>query len=307
MNHRVQLFVVMVVIGTIGIFVTPLGLSSALVAFFRALIGSITIGIYLLIGRQRVGLTQIKSNIPFLLGTGFAMGFNWIFLFEAFRYANVALGTIIYYLAPVIIVVTAPIFFKEKLTTAQILSTLVAFGGLILITGTASGSGPNVLYGVINGLGAAILYASIMIMNKKMQGIDVIFKTGCQLLIAALVMGLYCLINGDLNIFTITFSQWLVLLVVGIVHTGFAYVILFNAFDHLHAQTSSIMTYVDPVTAILLSLIVLGEHLSVWQLLGSSLILLATLVNELIGNKTSLDLAEGDSINFKFFKFCNEI
>lgn len=280
MSYRLRLFLIMVVIGTIGLFVTPLGLPSALVACMRAIIGSLCLFLWIKIKGIKIEPDAIKHNLFFLLGTGLAMGFNWIFLFEAFKQASVSLGTIAYYMAPVLIVMTAPLFFKEPLTKGKIIMIVTAFIGMVMISLSASLLEGRVIVGLGYGLLAAILYASIMIMNKKMQGIKVLVKTAVQLGIAAIILVIYCLFNFEIGVWHFSFSQWWVLLTIGVVHTGFAYVVLFDAFDHLPSHTASLLTFVDPVTAIFLSVLLLGERLTLMQLFGAILILGATFFNE---------------------------
>ena len=283
--EKFKLIFAMLIVGSIGIFVHFIAMPSAVVAAARAIIGTLFLLLTIISKRTAIQWKFVKQNAIYLIISGAAIGFNWIFLFEAYQYTTVAVATLCYYMAPAFVILLAPIVLKEKLTPLNILCTLFALLGAVLISGVLGGSGAN-LTGVFYGLLAAVLYASIMILNKKMKGLSGLELTFFQLTVATCVMLPYVLITEDLVNLLWTPQSMSLLLIVGIIHTGLVYQLFFSAMNQLPAQTSSLLSYIDPITAIFLSAWLLQEKLSPIQVMGTVLILGSALVNELLVNRS---------------------
>ncbi|MRI81697.1 EamA family transporter [Aerococcaceae bacterium DSM 109653] len=283
--EKMKLVIAMLIVGSIGIFVHFIAMPSAVVAAARAIIGTLFLLLTIISKRTAIQWKFVKQNAIYLIISGAAIGFNWIFLFEAYQYTTVAVATLCYYMAPAFVILLAPIVLKEKLTPLNILCTLFALLGAVLISGVLGGSGAN-LTGVFYGLLAAVLYASIMILNKKMKGLSGLELTFFQLTVATCVMLPYVLITEDLVNLLWTPQSMSLLLIVGIIHTGLVYQLFFSAMNQLPAQTSSLLSYIDPIAAIFLSAWLLQEKLSPIQVMGTVLILGSALVNELLVNRS---------------------
>ena len=283
--EKMKLVIAMLIVGSIGIFVHFIAMPSAVVAAARAIIGTLFLLLTIISKRTAIQWKFVKQNAIYLIISGAAIGFNWIFLFEAYQYTTVAVATLCYYMAPAFVILLAPIVLKEKLTPLNILCTLFALLGAVLISGVLGDSGAN-LTGVFYGLLAAVLYASIMILNKKMKGLSGLELTFFQLIVATCVMLPYVLITEDLVNLLWTPQSMSLLLIVGIIHTGLVYQLFFSAMNQLPAQTSSLLSYIDPITAIFLSAWLLQEKLSPIQVMGTVLILGSALVNELLVNRS---------------------
>lgn len=283
--EKMKLVIAMLIVGSIGIFVHFIAMPSAVVAAARAIIGTLFLLLTIISKRTAIQWKFVKQNAIYLIISGAAIGFNWIFLFEAYQYTTVAVATLCYYMAPAFVILLAPIVLKEKLTPLNILCTLFALLGAVLISGVLGGSGAN-LTAVFYGLLAAVLYASIMILNKKMKGLSGLELTFFQLTVATCVMLPYVLITENLVNLLWTPQSMSLLLIVGIIHTGLVYQLFFSAMNQLPAQTSSLLSYIDPITAIFLSAWLLQEKLSPIQVMGTVLILGSALVNELLVNRS---------------------
>ena len=270
----------MLVFGTIGLFVKNIGFPSSFISFARALTGSIFIALFMLVSRHGLDKKAVLKNLKLLIPSGIAMAFNWICLFEAYRFTGVAVGTLCYYMAAVIVVVLSPIFLKEKLTAVNVVSVLAAVIGAVLISGVVSGSANNAK-GILLGLAAAALYSTVIMFNKFVKNLSPIETTFVQLLTAAVTMIPYILLTEDVTEFVFDRRSVIFTLIVGIFHTGIVYMIYFSSVQKIPAQTTAVFSYIDPVTAIILSAVVLGERLDAVQLIGTFLILAATLFNEL--------------------------
>ena len=270
----------MLAFGTIGLFVNNIGFPSSFISFTRALIGSLFIGIFMVVSGHGFAGSAIIKNLKLLIPSGIAMAFNWICLFEAYRYTGVAVATLCYYMAPVIVVIMSPVILKERLTAIKCTSVLVAVIGAVLISGVVTGATKSVK-GIMLGLTAAALYSTVIIINKFVKELSPVETTFVQLLVAAVTMIPYVLLTEDVTSFVFDSKSVIFTLIIGIFHTGIVYMIYFSSVQKIPAQTTAVFSYIDPVTAIILSAVVLGERLDAVQLVGTVLILAATLFNEL--------------------------
>jgi drug/metabolite transporter (DMT)-like permease len=209
------------------------------------------------------------------------MGLNWVLLFESYKYITVANATLTYYFAPVIVVFLSPIVLKEKFTYKSALSVIAAMFGLCLILNSNTSDtiqGLNQTKGIIIALGAAALYAAIIILNKYIQDFSDYERTFIQLFSSALVLLPFVIYRGCLKINDI--KSVVLIIILGIVHTGVTYFLYFSAIKKLKAQTTALLSYIDPISSIFFSLIFLSESLSIWQVVGGSIILMSTLIGK---------------------------
>ena len=279
---RWMLIFSMVAFGTLAPFVRNISVSSAELALYRAVLAAVLIGFFLLFTRQKLSLKELGRDLPLLLFSGVAMGFNWILLFEAYRYTTVAISTLSYYFAPVIVTVVCPFLFREKMSKKQLLCFLMSTLGLALVIGiTDLGSGGNDSLGILFGLGAACLYAAVILLNKFIRGVGGIHRTFIQFLSAIVVLVPYVALTGGCSLGNLDGIGWGCLLIVGLLHTGVTYCLYFSALKDLPGQEAAILSYIDPLVAVVIGITVLGEPLSWQQLLGGGLILGFTLWNEL--------------------------
>lgn len=281
---RNMLCVSMVLFGTLGPFVRNIPVTSWELALYRAVLAALVIGAVLLAKRQKLPLAKIKREVPLLLISGVAMGINWILLFEAYKYTTVSMATLSYYFAPVIVTVACPLLFREKLTAKQILCFVMSTLGLVLITGIGIKGGTD-LTGILFGLGAAVFYAAVILLNKFIKNVEGIHRTFLQFLAAIAILIPYVACSGGVTLGGMDAVGWGCLLTVGLIHTGFAYCLYFSSIKELPGQKAAILSYIDPLVAVLLSITVLGERMTLWQALGGALILGFTLFNEFAPQK----------------------
>jgi len=272
----------MAIFGTVGLFVRNIPLASGEIALYRAVLAAVLIAGYLIATRQKIPFRSIRKEIPLLLASGIAMGFNWILLFEAYNYTTVSVATLSYYFAPVIVTVVCPFLFREKVTVKQIVCFIMSTVGIALITGIGdmNRDGRDMI-GILFGLGAAGLYASVVLVNKFIKNVDGIHRTFLQFFAAIVVLIPYVAVTSGVNLGTLDGSGWVFLLVIGLVHTGVTYCMYFSALREVPGQKAAILSYIDPLVAVLVSVRVLGETMTVWQGIGGAMILGFTLWNEL--------------------------
>jgi len=270
----------MVIFGTLGVFVRNIPVSSGELALYRAILAALLIAVYLGITKQKIPFANIKKEVSLLLASGVAMGVNWIFLFQAYKYTTVSLATLSYYFAPVIVTVACPFLFKEKLTGKQIICFLMSTAGLVMITGIGKIGSNTDFIGILWGLGAAFFYAVVILLNKFIKGVEGIHRTFLQFLSAIVILIPYVAVTGGVTLGQLHTVGWINLLIVGLLHTGITYCLYFSALKELPGQKAAILSYIDPLVAVVISVTVLGESMTVWQAVGGLLILGFTLWNE---------------------------
>lgn len=281
-RSKLKFLCAMGIFGTVGLFVKWIPLGSAAVAFFRGILGVLFLLGVMYLGKQRFDTAAIKKNLPILCLSGAAIGVNWILLFESYRYTTVATATVCYYLAPVFLLLASPLL-GERLTVKKFFCIGVALIGLVFVSGMMEGGlpSPGELAGVGFGAGAAVFYATVMVLNKKLSPIPAYDKTILQLGTASAVILPYLLLTGLPDVTALNWPGLLSLLTVGFVHTGLTYSMYFGSMKDLEAHTIAIFSYVDPVIAVVLSALVLREPISGWGIAGAVLILGSALYSEL--------------------------
>ena len=281
-KSRMMMVTAMAVFGTVALFVRNIPVSSSEIALYRAVMAALLLGAFLLLSGQKIDFRAIRKELPLLLISGMAMGINWILLFEAYRYTTVSVATLSYYFAPVIVTVACPILFKEKMGVKQWLCFGMSTLGIVLITGVGDLSAGNThLIGILFGFGAAVLYAAVVLLNKFIKGVAGIQRTFLQFVAGILILLPYVLLTGGIHLHSLSGSGWVNLLIIGIIHTGITYCLYFSALRDIPGQEAAILSYIDPLVAVAISVFVLGEQLTLFQLLGGILILGFTLYNEI--------------------------
>lgn len=277
-----QLTSAMFLFGCVGILRKKIPLASPFIAMCRGITGSLFL----------LALSAMQGKNPWkdldrrtmwkLLATGAIIGLNWDCLFEAYRYTTVSTAAMFYYMQPVIVVLASSVLFHEKMTVQKVLCTLGAIIGMILISGvieTAMPRGED-LKGILFALCAACLYAAVVLMNKSIRGVDPYGKTILQLAAAGIVQIPYLLLKDDVVVGEWNIGSLGLLLLLCIVFTGVSYTLYFGSMDSLKSSTIALFSYIDPVTALILSALIMHEKLTVFGWIGAALILVSAALCE---------------------------
>ena len=280
MKARFEIVFSMAAFGTIAVFVRNICLPSREVALYRAVIAALALFLWQLCTRQTVRWKDVKKELPLLFVSGAAMSVNWILLFEAYKYTTVAMATLSYYFAPVIVTVASTVLFRERLTAKQISCFVMSTLGLVMVIGVSGGGGSHDLLGILLGLGAAVFYAAVVLINKGIRRVSGLNRTFMQFLAAILVMTPYISMTGGSHLAGLDMTGAVNLMVVGVFHTGICYCMYFSSLRYLKGQEASILSYIDPVVAVILSVAVLHEPVSPLQAAGGFMILGFTVLNE---------------------------
>ena len=278
-----NLIISMLIFGTIGIFRHYIPFSSAFVAMSRGFIGVLFLAAFLLVSRKKISLSAIKNNLLLLLLSGAFIGINWMLLFEAYNHTTVATATLCYYMAPVFVMIASTVFLGEKLTLKKSICIIGAIIGMVLVSGIIETgiSSASEISGMIFGLGAAVFYATVILLNKKMKDISSYDMTIVQLFMAAVIVMPYSLLCEDIVFSGVPVYSFIMLALIGILHTGVAYVLYFGSVKNLPSDKVAIYAYIDPIVAIFLSFIILKEEMSVLSAIGAVLIISLTLINDI--------------------------
>ena len=277
-----QYLLAMTIFGTIGLFVKFIELPSTVIALSRGALGTLFLLLVLKLLKRRINTASVKSNFKHLVIAGVALGLNWIFLFDAYRLTSVATATLAYYMAPIILILLSPILLHERIPLGKWICVICALFGMSLISGVWEGSENVALDGITMGLIAACFYASVVINNKFLKGLDPYDSSIVQLAVAAIVLLPYVLFTVDFSVLKPDTTTIGLTLAVGILHTGVAYWLYFSALPKLEAARIAIFSYIDPAIAILLSVFVLMEPMTTAGVIGAVLILGAALASEFV-------------------------
>ena len=285
-SERLQLIFSMMLFGTIGTLSRYINMPSSIICLGRAFFGVITILILLSARKEKPDTEAIRRNFWWLLLSSTLMCCNWICQFEAYKYTTIATGTLCYYMQPVFYILAGAVVLKEKLTVKKICCVAVAFGGMILVSGVLqTGLHLSELKGVIFGVSGGFFYAMVVLINKYMKDISPVNTTIMQLALVSVIMLPYSAATGALGEVSITTVGIICLLILGVLHTGIGYIIYFDAVNKLPTQTVGILSYIDPVEAVMLSAFFLKEPISIFTVIGAVMILGAAAVSELTGDK----------------------
>lgn len=278
----------MTLFGTIGIFVRAIPLPSGAIAWCRSCIGCLFLLGMMLVRGKRLSLTMLRKNMVMLLISGFFLGFNWIMLFEAYRYTSIASATLCYYFAPVLVILASPFAFSERLSKGKCICIAAAIVGIVAISGILqTDRSQQNAFGILMSLCAAVLYALIVILNKKHRDIPALDRTIVQLGISFLVLTPYCLMTIPAQELQLVAAPRALLLIaaIGIVHTGLCYFWYFGALEKVTGQNAALISYIDPVVAVFISTIILREPISPAQIIGAVLLLGSIILNEMIDSR----------------------
>ena len=284
LREKLKYVAAVLLYGTVGTFLRFVALPSEMVAFFRGLIGAVFILLALLIRGKRPDGAAIRRNGRWLLLSGVCLGLNWLFLFAAYVETSVAVASLCNYLAPVLVIAAAPLLLRERLDKRKLPLILLALIGIVLVSGVLGGGGGS-LKGVLLGLAAAVCFAAIVLCNRRLRDISPMDRSLVQLALSAATLLPFVLVKSWGHWPAPDLGSVLIVLLLGAVHTGFAYCLYFSGMGSLPVQTVALLGYLEPVVSVLCSAFFLAEPLTPLGWLGAALILGAAAAGELLPEK----------------------
>lgn len=280
----------MIIFGTNGLWVAHISLSSAEIVLMRTLIGSLFLLAVVLLGGG-FDFAALRSDLPMATLGGAALGLNWVLLFTAYREASVSLATLTYYCGPMLVLALSPLLFKEKLTANKLIAIAAVAAGMVCITGNIE-AGSTTAAGILWAAGAAILYAMLIVCNKRVRHLSGLNCAMYELIVAFFVVLAYLIVTGVKLPVIPQKSDLIYVLAIGLLNTGLAYYLYFSSLQKLSGQTVALVCYLDPLTALLISAAFLNESMNAVQIVGAVLILGGACLGETVIKKRNKKTAE---------------
>lgn len=280
-TERIKYITSVALYGTIGIFLRHVSFPTELVAMCRGILGTAFILAFMALRHRKVDREAIRKNLLWLVLSGICLGLNWIFLFAAYVKTTVAVASLCNYMAPLLVIIAAPMVLHEKLNIKKLPCVAVAFIGIVLVSGVIGG-GKGDPKGVAYGLAAAVAFMCIVLCNRKLKDISAMERSIVQLSVSAVTILPYFIWNNRDSVITVDTGSVLIVLMLGILHTGVAYCLYFSGLGTLPVQTIAILGYLEPVVSVFCSALILREYMSVWGWLGAGMIIVSAVVSELI-------------------------
>ncbi|MBQ8590707.1 MAG: EamA family transporter [Firmicutes bacterium] len=264
----------LLIFGTNGVVASFLTLNNTAIIFYRTVIGSLFLLSLLLITKKLPKPELLKGQLLPVSISGATLGLGWLFLFEAYRQIGVGTATLLYYLGPAIFMILAPLLFKERIALSRIIGITAAFLGMILVNFNLLGTDAegSSFYGILCGLGSALMYAVMLVANKKVTNLNGVDRTFFQLVFAGLVVTLYALVTQK-ALWPVHSTELLPLLILCIVNTGLGCYFYFSSTHLLPVQSVAVLSYIDPLSALVFSALFLDERMGMLQMIGAALIL----------------------------------
>lgn len=286
----IKYFAALLMFGMNGIVASFIALNSYEIVFTRTLIGSLLLMAIFALSRQKMRLFKDKGHTLFLIFSGAAMGASWMFLYEAYRHMGVGVASLAYYCGPVIVMVLAPLLFRERLTWAKGAGFLAVLAGMLLVNAQALQEGKTA-WGLLCGALSAVMYAFMVILNKKAKSITGLENAMGQLTAAFLTVALFM---GAKQGFVIHIppESFLPILILGLFNTGLGCYFYFSSIGKLPVQTVAICGYLEPLSAVVFSGLFLQERLTILQIAGAALILGGAAFGELYRGRRAKEQKE---------------
>ncbi len=265
--------------GLNGIVAGHIGLTSTQIVVLRSLLGSLFLLMLFFLTRQRITCLKAPRRLLLVALSGAAMGLSWLCLYRAYELIGVSIATLLYYCGPVLVMALSPLFFKEKLSTPKVIGILIVFAGVVMLNGVSGGTLDAA--GLLCGLGGAALYVVLVITNKKaaLPGLE---NTVIQLLAAFLITTLFYMLRGGAIPMYLPTDSWGWMLLLGFVNTGFGCWLYFSSIGALPVQTVSVCGYLEPLSAVFFSVLLLHETLTPTRWLGAAMILGGAMLAEFL-------------------------
>jgi len=280
-KYKIQFVLSMIIFGTMGLIVRYIDLSSSEIALLSSSIGCLFLMIVFLMRKRTISWKLVKVNACILFFSGIALGGNWMFLYQAYDHTTLTNATLGYYFAPVFVMILSPFILKEQLPVKKIICIGIAIIGMLMIVGNGvSASGTEDLLGIVFGLLAAACYAALMLLNKFIRLMGRLEITIIQLGITALLLLPYVFLTEGFGVFEVSKSSVPFIIILGIVNTGVGFWLFFSGMEKLKGQSIAMLSYVDPFVAILISAVILREHMTIVQIIGGALLLGSTFISE---------------------------
>lgn len=267
----IKYLLALLLFGSNGVVASYISLTSYEIVFLRSLIGSILLISLFKLADNKIDLTKNKRHLLYLIISGVAMGVSWIFLYEAYQQIGVSIASLAYYCGPVIVMLLSPLLFNERFTLPKVGGFVAVLCGILLINTQAIHDGKTP-WGLFCGVMSAIMYAFMVIFNKKAHSITGMKNAMLQLIISFLTVAVFLGFRQGF-IIHVSRSDWIPILILGLLNTGIGCYLYFSSIASLPVQSVAVCGYLEPLSAIAFSALLLKEILQLIQMLGAVLVI----------------------------------
>ena len=261
----------LLVFGTNGVVASTIGLDGIWIVLLRSMIGAVALVAVFLVMGNRFTFHRDRRTFVLMAVSGASMGLSWMCLFEAYDSAGVGLASLEYYCGPVIVMALSPLLFGERLTARRVLGFAVVFLGIVAV-GMDGVSGSADAGGLLLGAMSAVLLAVMIVTNKMAVGVRGMENPVVQLVFAFATVAAVSLVTGDAAM-AVAPSDVPGILVLGLVNTALGCVLYFTSMGRIRSQTVAVCGYIEPLTAVVLAALVLGEPMGPVQVLGAAMVI----------------------------------
>lgn len=280
MKHTVtgvwQMSLAMIISGSIGAFVLLSGLPVIDVVFWRCLIGALTLAGFITLSRQPFSQLTRLTLLLAILG-GVALVVNWLLLFAAYARISIGMATVVYNTQPFMLVLMGMLAGERVALIKWGWLALAFFGVVVLLSSELmQAHGGQLAAGIALALGAAFFYALTAMIARKLRPLPPQHIAFIQVIVGTIML----LPLVHLPDFSAAFP-WRYLLILGVVHTGIMYQLLYSAIQKLPTPAIGSLSFIYPIVAIVVDYLVFDHALAPVQLAGGALILLAAAGNNL--------------------------
>lgn len=283
MKNYIKYFFALILFGSNGIVASNIHLTSYEIVFWRTMIGSALLIVLFFASGQKVTFTKHKKDLGFIALSGMSMGASWIFLYEAYAQIGVSIASLAYYCGPVIVMILSPLIFRERLTIGKIAGFLIVLVGIFLVNGSAVDGSIN-HWGLFCGLMSAVMYSLMVMLNKKSVNVNGLENSAIQLLISFLTVAVFVGFKTGYRL-NVGGSDWLWIFVLGLLNTGIGCYFYFSSIGKLPVQTVALFGYLEPLSAVVLAVLILRETMLPIQIIGAALIIGGAILGELTGRR----------------------
>lgn len=264
-------FAALLLFGSNGIVASNINLPSYEIVLLRLLLGSLFLITVFAVSRQRFTFYRNKHTCLYLFISASAMGASWMLLYEAYQQVGISIASLAYYCGPVIVMILSPFLFRETLTWPKIAGFLTVLAGMCLVNLQALDEGKTI-WGLFCGLMSAFMYALMVTANKKAKPESGLENSLLQLVIGSFIVVAFVSMQKNF-VLSLTTIDWIPVLLLGLLNTGIGCYLYFSSITDLPVQTVAICGYLEPLSAVVFSVLFLHEVLLPLQMLGAVLIL----------------------------------
>ena len=257
--------------GSNGVVASFIHLNSYEIVLLRSVLGAALLLGLLRLSGGRFTFRQHRRDTLFIALSGIAMAADWLLLFEAYAHIGVSMGMLINYTGPALVIALSPLFLKERITASGVAALAAALLGACCISGQAVQTGLSAWGLLCAGL-SAVAYALMVLTDKLAADVTGMENAALQLFCTAVVVVLFVGCKQGF-VLHIAADEWLPILWLGLVNTGLGCCLYFSSIGALPAQSVAVCGYLEPLFAVLLSMLILHERMTPIQAAGACLII----------------------------------